>query len=44
VYDEDEPEVLKKMKKIVTEVERNEKHIWHHYLGELTAHAFSPAF
>jgi FADH2 O2-dependent halogenase len=44
VYDEDEPEVLKKMKKIVTEVEQNEKHIWHHYLGELTAHAFSPVF
>nr|BBH87124.1 hydroxylase [Thermosporothrix sp. COM3] len=44
VYDEDEPAVLKLMKEIVTEVERNEDHIWHHYLGELTSHAFAPAF
>ena len=44
VYDEDEPNVLTIMKNIVSEVERNEKHIWHRYLGELTAHAFSPVF
>ncbi len=44
VYDEDAPEVLQLMKNIVKEVEQNEKHIWHHYLGELTAHAFSPTF
>jgi FADH2 O2-dependent halogenase len=44
VYDEDDPAVLRTMRNIVTEVERNEKHIWHNYLGELTSHAFSPAF
>jgi 1H-pyrrole-2-carbonyl-[peptidyl-carrier protein] chlorinase len=40
VYDEDEPEVLTKMRGIVTEVERNPDHIWHDLLGGLTANAF----
>ena len=44
VYDVDEPEVLKLMKGIVSQVEQDEKHIWHRYLGELTANAFKPAF
>lgn len=44
VYDEYEPEVLKVMKEVVSEVERNEKHLWHSYLGKLTANAFKPAF
>ena len=44
VYDEDEPEVLRLMRHIVSQVEQNEKHIWHRYLGELTANAFKPAF
>nr|BBH88090.1 hypothetical protein KTC_28410 [Thermosporothrix sp. COM3] len=44
VYDEEEPRVLKMMKDIVSEVERNENHIWHQNLGELTSHAFAPAF
>jgi 1H-pyrrole-2-carbonyl-[peptidyl-carrier protein] chlorinase len=44
VYDEDEPAVLALMKQTVSEVERNEKHLWHRYLGDLTASAFSPSF
>ncbi|HEX2910962.1 MAG TPA: NAD(P)/FAD-dependent oxidoreductase [Chloroflexia bacterium] len=44
VYDDDAPPVLKMMKDIVTEVENNEKHIWHRYLGELTHSAFKPVF
>ncbi|GHO60139.1 NAD(P)/FAD-dependent oxidoreductase [Ktedonobacter robiniae] len=44
VYDEETPEVLGKMRDIVSQVEQNEKHIWHRYLGELTANAFQPAF
>jgi FADH2 O2-dependent halogenase len=44
VYDEDEPEVLTLMKQRVSEVEQNENHIWHRYLGEITARAFQPVF
>jgi len=44
VYDEDEPAVLKKMKQIVREVEQNEQHLWHRYLGDLTADAFKDTF
>ena len=44
VYDEDEPEVLRLMRDMVSQVEQNEKHIWHDYLGELTANAFKPIF
>ncbi len=44
VYDEDNPRILGIMKDIVSQVERNEKHIWHRYLGDLTSQAFSPIF
>ncbi len=43
MYDEDEPAVLNEMRRIVTEVERNDKHLWHKYLGSLTSSAFSSA-
>jgi len=41
VYDEAAPPVLQEMKQIVTEVEQNEKHIWHKLLGDLTTNAFA---
>jgi FADH2 O2-dependent halogenase len=44
VYDEDQPEVLQVMKKVVSEVEQNQKHLWHSYLGDLTVSAFQAAF
>jgi len=44
VYDEQEPEVLVRMREIVSEVESNPDHLWHKALGELTANAFKPAF
>lgn len=44
VYDEEEPEVLGRMRAIVTEVENNPKHVWHSLLGDLTGNAFKPAF
>lgn len=43
VYDEEEPEVLTKMRAIVTEVEENKSHVWHKALGDLTANAFKVA-
>jgi FADH2 O2-dependent halogenase len=44
VYDEERPEVLSKMQRMVSEVEENEKHPWHKLLGDLTSNAFRPAF
>lgn len=44
VYDDGEPEVLTKMRSIVSEVERNEQHPWHKALGDLTHNAFKPTF
>ncbi|WP_276600043.1 NAD(P)/FAD-dependent oxidoreductase [Nannocystis sp. ILAH1] len=44
MYDEDEPAVLAEMRRIVREVERNDQHIWHKYLGSLTSSTFSEAF
>lgn len=44
VYDEDQPEVLTKMKQMVQKVEQTEKHPWHKLLGDLTSHAFRPTF
>ncbi len=41
VYDDATPPVLEKMRKMVTEVEQNEKHPWHKLLGDLTANAFT---
>jgi FADH2 O2-dependent halogenase len=42
VYDDATPPVLDKMKKMVSEVEQNDKHPWHKLLGDLTANAFRP--
>jgi FADH2 O2-dependent halogenase len=44
VYEEDEPEVLARMRKIVTAVEEDENHGLHKFLGDLTGDAFRPAF
>jgi len=44
VYDEQPPEVLEKMRAIVSEVESNPKHLLHNLLGDLTADAFKPQF
>jgi flavin-dependent dehydrogenase len=44
VYDEDEPEVLTKMRAMVAAVEQDEAHPWHALLGDLTSNAFRPAF
>jgi FADH2 O2-dependent halogenase len=44
VYDEAEPEVLTRMREMVTAVEDNPKHVFHKLLGDLTANAFKPAF
>lgn len=44
VYEDEEPEVLRLMKSKVKEVEENEQHLWHRYLGDLTASAFKPTF
>lgn len=43
VYDEEEPEVLAEMRRMVAEVERTPTHVWHDLLGELTANAFVDA-
>lgn len=40
VYDDAAPPVLQKMKKMVAEVEQNERHPWHKLLGDLTVDAF----
>ncbi|MPZ81290.1 MAG: NAD(P)-binding protein [Actinophytocola sp.] len=37
VYDEEEPEVLRTMREIVTGVENNPDHLWYPYLGTLRA-------
>lgn len=36
VYDEEEPQVLREMTKLVTEIEQNPNHPWHKMLGDLT--------
>ena len=43
VYDDDEPEVLAKMREIVSQVEQTEDHVWHKLLGDLTVNAFVSA-
>jgi 1H-pyrrole-2-carbonyl-[peptidyl-carrier protein] chlorinase len=40
VYDDAAPPVLTKMREMVTEVEKNEKHPWHKLLGDMTVNAF----
>jgi FADH2 O2-dependent halogenase len=44
VYDEEQPPVLEKMRKMVAEVEQNPRHLLHDFLGSLTADAFVPQF
>lgn len=44
VYDEAQPPVLEKMRKMVSDVERNPTHLWHGLLNNLTNNAFSPQF
>lgn len=44
VYDEDEPEVLRKMRETVSAVEVDADHPWHQLLGDLTSNAFQPSF
>jgi len=44
LYDTDEPEVLKEMKRIVSEVEQRPRHPWHKLLGDLTDEALRPVF
>jgi len=44
VYEEQEPEVLARMREIVTTVENTPSHPWHQLLGDMTANAFNPAF
>jgi 1H-pyrrole-2-carbonyl-[peptidyl-carrier protein] chlorinase len=43
VYDDAAPPVLSKMRKMVSDVERNPKHPWHQLLNDLTVDAFRPA-
>lgn len=42
VYDEAQPPVLEKMRKMVMQVEQDSAHPWHQLLGGLTANAFAP--
>jgi flavin-dependent dehydrogenase len=44
VYDEESPEVLEKMRQTVAAAERDERHVWHKALNDLTNQAFSPAW
>ncbi len=44
VYDEIEPDVLVKMREIVSKVESDPSHIWHKLLGSLTSNTFCPEF
>jgi 1H-pyrrole-2-carbonyl-[peptidyl-carrier protein] chlorinase len=44
VYDDDEPKALAAMREIVQAVESDPEHLWHKYLGELSAPAAAPSF
>jgi 1H-pyrrole-2-carbonyl-[peptidyl-carrier protein] chlorinase len=44
VYDEEQPEVLSVMKRIVAEVEQNKNHLWHHYLGDISSSTLQHTF
>ena len=44
VYDEDAPEVMVKMRNLVTTVENNPDHIWHKSLGTLNSNTLMSAF
>lgn len=41
VYDDSHPKLLEKMEEIISEVEKNPKHILHGFLGNLTAKSFN---
>ena len=43
MYDEDEPEVLRRMREKVELVENNPDHIWHQFLGTLRADELAAA-
>ncbi len=43
VYDEESPACLREMRRIVTEVEKDEQHLWHPYLGSLTSDGLKAA-
>ncbi|HBB32137.1 MAG TPA: FADH2-dependent halogenase PltA [Cyanobacteria bacterium UBA8803] len=42
VYEEQEPDVLQEMRKVVNTVEKNPDHVWHNLLSQLTANTFKP--
>jgi FADH2 O2-dependent halogenase len=44
VYDDEEPAALTKMREIIRQVEQNPDHLWHKYLGTLSATAQAPMF
>jgi 1H-pyrrole-2-carbonyl-[peptidyl-carrier protein] chlorinase len=44
VYEDEEPSVLKRMKRMVKTVEETEDHVWHKLLGGLTAEEFRRLF
>lgn len=41
VYDDSHPKLLNKMEEIISEVEKNPKHVLHGFLGNLTAKSFN---
>lgn len=44
VYDEDQPEVIARMREAVLAIEQNPAHPWHRLLNDMTADAFKPLF
>lgn len=44
VYDVDRPPVLEQMKEVIRSVESNPRHIWHGFLGTLTADSLRATF
>jgi len=44
MYDEERPQVLKEMARVVAEVEQRPSHPWHRLLGEATGDAFKPLY
>jgi 1H-pyrrole-2-carbonyl-[peptidyl-carrier protein] chlorinase len=44
MYDEAEPRALTEMRAVIRAVEEDPEHLWHPYLGELSAQTAAPAF
>lgn len=44
VWEGQKPAVLERMRKVVEQVEKDENHIWHKMLGDLTANVYKPQF